>query len=141
MYNPAAGRGGGPGAPNAKSNIPPPSRAWGAAPSISASSVRRNQDSWSQSARGAAPPPVTRSGTWSGNAGAGRGQTKPWGAWGGAPSISASSVRRNDDSWSQSGADEEEREEWPTAASVSVRPAASASAHSLKAFEIGRAHV
>ncbi|KAI0657783.1 hypothetical protein C8Q70DRAFT_264281 [Cubamyces menziesii] len=85
---------------------PRPAPAWGKAPSISASSVRRNNDSWSVSARdvddddhddGAASPWTTAKMT------AGKQTAKhDLGAWGRAPSISASSVRRNNDSWSVS---------------------------------------
>ncbi|KAI0645017.1 hypothetical protein C8Q79DRAFT_745974 [Trametes meyenii] len=79
--------------------------AWGKAPSISASSVRRNNDSWSVSAHS------TRDGKNGANAKGIQQPQKPqqqqqqqqqWGAWGRAPSISASSVRRNNDSWSVS---------------------------------------
>ncbi|OSC98476.1 hypothetical protein PYCCODRAFT_1003320 [Trametes coccinea BRFM310] len=85
--------------------------AWGKAPSVSASSVRRNNDSWSVSAPSEAGD---------GDAGTGDGwqttvateilKNKPtgreFGAWGKAPSVTASSVRRNNDSWSVSAPSE-----------------------------------
>ncbi|KAI0330398.1 hypothetical protein GY45DRAFT_1277940 [Cubamyces sp. BRFM 1775] len=92
--------------PKSKSRgTPAPAPSWGKVPSISASSVRRNNDSWSVSAGdadehddggGIASP-------WTSAKTAGKAPAKrDYGAWGRAPSISASSVRRNNDSWSVS---------------------------------------
>ncbi|KAI0351995.1 hypothetical protein OH77DRAFT_829025 [Trametes cingulata] len=87
---------------------PPPERAWGAwgrAPSISASSVRRNNDSWSVAGSDAPASPGMDDRAGGMTSGSPR-QEREWGAWGKAPSISASSVRRNNDSWSVSAASE-----------------------------------
>lgn len=101
---------------------PKPTKAWGGwgAQSISASSMQRNCDSWSVGARtrddddwpsAAAAGPATTSSNLGRPA---RDSPRPppqsqaqeqraWGAWGEAPSVSASSVRRNNDAWSTSG--------------------------------------
>ncbi|TBU46648.1 hypothetical protein BD309DRAFT_953572 [Dichomitus squalens] len=84
--------------------------AWGKAPSISASSVRRNNGGWSIGSRtetGDGDDDWPTAGQVKSAAPA-RGPDSPcptreFGAWGKAPSISASSVRRNHDSWSNSG--------------------------------------
>ena len=64
MYNPAVGRGGGSGAPNAKNNASRP-RAHGARrrPSPYRPSSATTGQLEPERASGAAPPPVTRNGT------------------------------------------------------------------------------
>lgn len=87
---PLTGKGKGKGKGKASSEAPRAEGAWGKAPSISASSVQRNNDSWSASARsvsGGALPKGTK-------------DQRAWGNWGKAPSVSASSVARNHGSWS-----------------------------------------
>ncbi|KAH9888364.1 hypothetical protein C8Q73DRAFT_181955 [Cubamyces lactineus] len=84
-----------------------PASTWGKAPSISASSVRRNNDSWSVSAGDADVRDRDDGATTSPWASAKKTTSRPpaprdVGAWTRAPSISASSVRRNNDSWSLS---------------------------------------
>ncbi|KAI0827750.1 hypothetical protein BC628DRAFT_154677 [Trametes gibbosa] len=95
---------------------------WGKAPSISASSVQRNNDSWSVSAGDQNGKKVEIDKPAAGkNAGKGKGKNKSTpkpagkpvhkaspatqpvqGNWGKAPSISGSTVQRNYDSWSVS---------------------------------------
>ncbi len=78
---------------------------WGKAPSVSASSVQRNNESWSAPATSVAgdddskaAPPLKGKGKNKAAPAASRAE----GRWGKAPSISASSVQRNHDSWSVS---------------------------------------
>ncbi|KAI1790386.1 hypothetical protein LXA43DRAFT_1016888 [Ganoderma leucocontextum] len=101
-------------------NAPKPTKAWGAwgAPSISASSMQRNHDNWSVGARtqddddwpsvaaGPTSAPASTSNSRSGPPASDSphpAPTREWGVWGKAPSVSASSVGRNNAAWSNSG--------------------------------------
>ncbi|KAI1783634.1 hypothetical protein LXA43DRAFT_1130776 [Ganoderma leucocontextum] len=89
-------------------NAPKPTKAWGAwgAPSISASSMQRNHDNWSVSARTQDDDnwPSVAAGPTSAPASSSNSRSGPPAlGWGKAPSVSASSVGRNNAAWSNSG--------------------------------------